>query len=178
MAALRIIILLLAFLVCAYPAVTYAQEVTITGFVRDMNTYREIGNVNIYIKGTQIGTSSDFAGRYLLRVPVTTRQMVIVFRHIAYEPREISLESLLEMRYVYLQPRVIPLRGVTIEEKRYQPIEIEKDLPQTVSMIEVRNFEIRGYVDAGDLLRIDHSVQVEEELSGKKTVSIRGGNPD
>ena len=178
MAAQRIKILLLAFLVCAYAAMAYAQEVTITGFVRDMNTYREIGNVNIYIKGTQIGTSSDFAGRYLLRVPVTTGQMVVVFRHIAYEPREIPLESLSEMRQVYLQPRVIPLRGVTIEEKRYQSIEIEKDLPQTVSMVEARNFEIRGYVDAGDLLRIDHSVQVDEELSGKKTASIRGGNPD
>ncbi|MBL7111353.1 MAG: TonB-dependent receptor [Bacteroidales bacterium] len=178
MAAHRIIILLLAFLVCAYPAVTNAQEVTITGFVRDINTHKEIRDVNIYIKGTQIGTTSDFAGRYLFRVPVATPQMVVVFRHIAYEQRAIPLESLSEMRYVYLQPRVIPFRGVTIEEKRYKPIEIEKDLPQTISMVEARNFEIRGYIDAGDMLRIDHSVQVEEELSGKKTVSIRGGNPD
>ncbi|MCH7732362.1 MAG: TonB-dependent receptor plug domain-containing protein [Candidatus Marinimicrobia bacterium] len=178
MVAQRINILLLAFFVCAYTAVTNAQEVTISGFVRDMNTHREIPYVNIYIEGTQIGTSGDFAGRYLLRIPDATGQMVVVFRHIAYEPQEVALESLPEMRYVYLQPRVIPLRVVTIEEERIQRLEIEKDLPQTVSLVEAKNFDIRGYVDAGDLLRMDHSIQVEEELSGKKTVSIRGGNPD
>ncbi|NIR52622.1 TonB-dependent receptor plug domain-containing protein, partial [candidate division KSB1 bacterium] len=78
---------------------------------------------------------------------------------------------------VYLQPRVIELPGVEIQEE-YQKLEIEKDLPQTVSVIESRNFEIQGFVDAGDLLRIDHSVQIDEELSGKKTAAIRGGNPD
>lgn len=174
----RIINLWLAGLVYAYATVANAQEVAITGFVRDMNTHGEVGNVNIYIKDTQIGTSSDFAGSYLLRVPDATGQMVVVFHHIAYEPREIPLKSLAEVQYVYLQPRVIPLRAVTIEEERIPRFEIEKDLPQTVSMVEARDFEIRGYVDAGDLLRTDHSVQVEEELSGKKTVSIRGGNPD
>ena len=45
-------------------------------------------------------------------------------------------------------------------------------------MLESKTFEIRGFIDAGDLLKTEHSIQVEEDLSGKKTVSIRGGNPD
>ena len=178
MGARRILILFIAFLVSAHPPVANAQEVMITGLVRNMNTHREIGNVNIYVKGTQIGASSDFGGRYLLRVPDATGQMVVVFHHIAYEPQEVPLKSVSELQNVYLQPRVIPLRAVTVEEERIQRFEIEKDLPQTVSVVEAQDFEIRGYVDAGDLLRTDHSVQVEEELSGKKTASIRGGNPD
>lgn len=178
MEAQRIRILLLTFLIGLNAFIVSAQEIRITGFVRDVNTHREISNVNIYIKDTGIGTTSDIAGEYNLRVPDSRERRVVVFRHIAYDLREISLDSLTVLRYVYLQPRVIPLRGVTLEEERIEIPEIEKDIPQTVSMVKAKNFEIRGYVDAGDLLKTDHSVQVEEELSGKKTVSIRGGNPD
>jgi len=179
MAILKLPIFFLTILFYTLTAtVAKAQEMKITGVVRDINTHRELSNVNIYIKDTQIGTSSDVAGRYLLRVRGATGQMIVVFRHIAYEPLEISLESLLKKQDIYLQPRVIPLMGATIEEERIQFLKIEKDLPQPISLIDAKNFEIRGYVDAGDLLRTDHSVQVEEELSGKKTVAIRGGNPD
>lgn len=179
MAILKLPILFLTILFYALTATAVkAQEVIITGVVRDINTHRELSSVNIYIKDTKIGTSSDVAGRYLLPVRNATGKMIIVFRHIAYEPLEILLESLVKKHEIYLQPRVIPLKGMTIEEERIQFLKIEKDLPQPISLIEAKNFEIRGYVDAGDLLRTDHSVQVEEELSGKKTVAIRGGNPD
>ena len=155
-----------------------AQDRTITGYVQDVNTHHEISNVNIYIKGTQIGVTSDFTGRYQLRIPRGALDVVIVFRHIGYEEKEIPVDQLMKEGDVYLQPRVIPLRGVTMEEERIEGLEIAKDLPQTVSTMESKRFEVRGYVDAGDLLRTDHSVQVEEELSGKKTISIRGGNAD
>jgi len=154
-----------------------AQQTTISGVVRDTNTHREISDVNIVVQGTRLGTSSDFAGRFALRIPGATHKMVIVFQHIAYEPREIRLDSAAAMYHIDLQPRVIPFQEVRVLAPS-QRLEIDRDLPQTVSLIEARNFEIRGYVDAGDLLRTDHSVQVEEELSGKKTAAIRGGNAD
>lgn len=155
-----------------------AQEITIGGIVKDMNTYQELRGVNVYIKGTTIGTSTDYTGKFYLKIQNPSSEMVVVFQHIAYEITEIPLDSLRNVKNIYLQPRVIPLQGVEIEERGLRHMEIEKDLPQIVSIMEARNFEIRGYVDAGDLLRNDHSIQLEEELSGKKTVSIRGGNPD
>lgn len=154
------------------------QETRLSGVVRDLNTHREISNVNVFIKGTKKGVVSDFAGRYELRVTEVEKRTLVVFRHVAYEPREITLDSVATQRYIYLQPRVINLGTVTVERESADRPEIVKDLPQAVSLIEAKNFEIRGYVDAGDLLRTDHSVQVEEELSGKKTVAIRGGNAD
>ena len=154
------------------------QDSRVTGFVRDVNSYREISNVNIFIKGTSLGTTSDVGGEFILIVPRSEEKGVVIFRHIGYDLLEIPLDSLSLLRYVYLQPRVIPLRGVTMEEERIDIPEIERDIPQTISMVKAKNFEIRGYVDAGDLLKTDHSVQVNEELSGKKTVSLRGGNPD
>ncbi|MDZ7343161.1 MAG: TonB-dependent receptor, partial [candidate division KSB1 bacterium] len=159
-------------------AAAFAQQAVLSGIVRDINTYREIRGVNIYIKNTNLGTSSDYTGKYTLIVPGANPAMIVVFRHIGYEPRELSIDSVRAMQYVELQPRIIPLPGVVVEEKSIQRLEIAKDLPQTVSVIDAKSFEIRGYVDAGDLLKTDHSVQVEEELSGKKTAAIRGGNPD
>ena len=155
-----------------------APELVVSGILRDVNTHQEIRGVNIFVQGTQIGSSSDFAGRYSLRILNASRQTVVAFRHIAYEQRAIVLDSLATMRYIYLQPRIIPLQAIEVEEEAIQRLEIDKDLPQATSVIAARNFEIRGYVDAGDLLRTDHSVQVEEEFSGKKTVAIRGGNAD
>ncbi|MGH7597909.1 MAG: TonB-dependent receptor [bacterium] len=168
-----------AFIACLFATAALAQQETrISGVVRDLNTHREISNVNVFVKGTPKGTVSDFAGRYELRVDATGQKTIAVFQHIAYEPREISLDSVAAMRHIFLQPRVITLRGVTVEDENARRLEIAKDLPQTVSLVEAKNFEIRGYVDAGDLLRTDHSVQVEEELSGRKTITIRGGNAD
>jgi outer membrane receptor protein involved in Fe transport len=168
-----------AFVACLFAAAALAQQETrISGVVRDLNTHREISNVNIFVKETQKGTVSDFAGRYELRVGAAGQKTIVVFQHIAYEPREIPLDSVAAMRHVFLQPRVITLRGITVEDENARRLEIAKDLPQTVSLVEAKNFEIRGYVDAGDLLRTDHSVQVEEELSGRKTIAIRGGNAD
>ncbi|MCH7680567.1 protein DA1 [candidate division KSB1 bacterium] len=153
-------------------------EIFIYAIVRDINTHRKIRNVNIFIKGTKVGTTSDAAGRFSLKVAQSTPGQIVVFRHIGYEIYEVPLDSLATMRYVYLQPRVIPLQPVEVEGAGIQGPEIQKDLPQHVSIIEAKDFEIRGYVDAADLLRTDHSIQIDEQLSGKKTVSIRGGNPD
>ena len=166
------------FSLCLFMTSVFAQELILSGVVRDQNTHQEIRSVNIFVKDSKTGTASDLSGRYRLRVNDASDDMIIVFRHIAYFHKEISLKDLKNATHVDLQPRVIPLRGVEIEREGIGRPEIEKDLRQTVSMIEARNFEIRGFTDAGDLLRVDHSIQVDEHISGRKTVSIRGGNPD
>ncbi len=156
-----------------------SEEIMVAGTVRDRNTYREIKGVNVFVKEGKVGTTSDFAGRYSLRIPEASRKQIIVFRHVAYEPREIVLDSLVWMKTIDLQPRVIALPGVQVEaETAVRPVILEKDLPQPVAIVDAKAFEIRGFTDAGDLLKTDQSVQVEEDLSGKKTAAIRGGNAD
>jgi outer membrane cobalamin receptor len=155
-----------------------AQSVTISGDVRDNNTHVRLKGVNIYLKNSDVGTATDYRGFFELSIPPGNPQLVVVFNHIAYEQKEIVVDSLLKESTVYLQPRVIQLEGVEIEEEGLEQIEIRKDIPQTVSVITSKTFEIQGYADAGDLLRLDHSIQLEEELSGQKTIAIRGGNSD
>ncbi len=154
----------------------YSQKINLFGTVRDVNTHQELRSVNIFVENTQLGTTSNYSGRFTLTLPNSAASAMVVFQHIAYETMKFKVDSLINERSVYLQPRIIPLPGVEIEETGVS--QIAKDLPQTISMIEARNFEIRGFTDAGDLLRVDHSVQIDERISGRKTVSIRGGNPD
>ena len=154
------------------------QNITISGQIRDENTYKEVSRVNITIEGTQVGTTSNHAGKFTLTISLQYSKSNIIFQHIAYNKVILSMDSITTLKFVYLQPRVIQLQGVAIEEEGSGRLGIAKDLPQPVAIINAKAFEIRGYVDAGDLLRTDHSVQVEEELSGRKTISIRGGNSD
>ncbi|MEK7729535.1 MAG: TonB-dependent receptor plug domain-containing protein, partial [candidate division KSB1 bacterium] len=169
---------LLILIMSSLATVLLSQEVSVSGLVRDRNTHREISGVNIFLRGTKIGTTSDFAGRFFLRLPEGGSSAPLMFRHVAYEVREISLDSVRALKTIYLQPRVIILPSVEVEAQNVVRMEIAKDLPQPTAVLDAKNFEIRGYVDAGDLLKTDQSVQVEEELSGKKTVAIRGGNAD
>ena len=145
----------------------YSQKINLFGTVRDVNTHQELRGVNIFLENTQLGTTSNYSGRFTLSLPNSAGNAVVTFQHIAYETMKVKVDSLINQRNVYLQPRIIPMPGVEIEETGVS--QIAKDLPQTISMIEARNFEIRGFTDAGDLLRVDHSVQIDERISGKKT---------
>ncbi|MCB0296176.1 MAG: carboxypeptidase-like regulatory domain-containing protein, partial [Calditrichaeota bacterium] len=62
----RCLIGLWLWMVCLLPLA--AQEMIIEGKVRDANTHREIPGVNIYIRELDIGTVSNAAGRFQLRV--------------------------------------------------------------------------------------------------------------
>lgn len=178
MNARKWIAMLLFSLIATSSFTALAQQVRISGHVRDINSHQDIPSVNIYVKSSQVGTVTDQTGRFSLLVLGDAKTTKIVFQHVAFEILELSLDSLRSINVVYLQPRIIPLQGVEVSGEAIDRPEIQKDIPQTLAVVNAKDFEIRGYVDAGDLLRTDHSVQVEEDLSGKKTVAIRGGNAD
>ena len=89
----------------------------------------------------------------------------------------ITLSQALQIDRFYMIPRIIQLNPIAIEAQGNYS-KIQNDIPQPVSVISSKNFDIHGYVDAGDLLKNEQSIQVEEELSGKKTVALRAGNSD
>jgi TonB-linked SusC/RagA family outer membrane protein len=66
----------------------YAQERTITGTVRD-NTGETLVGVNIFIKGTTLGTASGIDGTYSLKV--MDNSSVLVANYIGYKSQEIPV---------------------------------------------------------------------------------------
>lgn len=151
----------------------------IEAVILDANTHREINGVNIFIDGTNIGTISGRSGSFELTVPDNQANARLQFQHISYNVRSLPIDSIKTQKIFYLTPRVIPLQDVeVVGESAVNTIDIKRDLPQSVKVLQADKFDIRGYVDAGDFLNTEPAVQVEEELSGKKTLSMRGGNAD
>ncbi|MCH8288726.1 MAG: TonB-dependent receptor plug domain-containing protein, partial [Candidatus Marinimicrobia bacterium] len=161
------------------PAVhLYAQGIEeYYGTVKDSKTNKTISNVNVFIKDSNIGTTTGSSGGFVLHVDNPDARMVIVFRHVGYDLLEISVDDIDIPLDIFLTPRIIPLSEFKVKGKRITA-EYQKDLPLSISVIESQVFELRGFDDVGDLLRNEQSVQVEDELSGRKTISLRGGNAD
>ena len=99
-----------------------------------------------------IGTVTNVSGKFLLRIPRATDQTVIVFQHVGYDTLKRSVADLQINSNIFLTERIIPLPAIEVEATR-EKIEIEKDLPQTVTLFEARQFELKGFIDAGDLLQ-------------------------
>ena len=151
---------------------------TMTGSVKDRITNGNLNGVNITAEGTSQGTSTDVDGSFNLDISGLSQDQMIKFQHIGYDELVLPLDSLLNgPKIITLQPRVLQFDAVETAGAKRKPA-IEKDLPQTVAILQAEEFELRAFVDAGDLLATDQSIQVEESLSGRKTISIRGGNAD
>lgn len=155
-----------------------AFPVKIKGKVRHAHTYQEISDVNVFLESSTTGTMTDEEGFFQLMVDDSTVQSGnLIFEHISFDTLRISLAAAREKHDFYLLPRVIPVPKIVISAKSDAP-DITRDIPHSYSIISAKKFEGKGYLDAADLLRNEQSIQVEEELSGRKTVAIRGGNPD
>ena len=149
----------------------------VEGSVSDKITGIRLSGVNIIVIDKNTGSSTDSNGEFSLDTKDLNSSQIIQFKHIGYDQTLIRLDSLISQSNILLQPRVLQFEAIETAGIKRKPA-IEKDLPQTVSIIQSDAFALRAYVDAGDLLATDQSVQIEESLSGRKTVSIRGGNAD
>jgi TonB-linked SusC/RagA family outer membrane protein len=67
---------------------TYAQPKTVTGYVTDAGTNETLPGVNVIIKNTTTGTSTDGNGFYSISVPAG---QVLVFTYLGYANQEITV---------------------------------------------------------------------------------------
>jgi len=150
---------------------------TINGRISDKVTQANLSGVNITIIGLDKGVSSSEDGLYEIDITGVDISQKIKFQHIGYDEIIFTISKLETLKNIEMNPRVLQFEAIeTAGAKRKAAI--SKDLPQTVAILQAAEFELRAFVDAGDLLSTDQSIQIEESLSGRKTISIRGGNAD
>ncbi len=157
--------------------ITISKGQVINGTVFDSITELRLSGVNVIVLDKNTGVSTDSNGDFSLNIEGLSSSQLIQFKHIGYDQIIVRLDSLKNKSNILLHPRVLQFETIETAGMKRKPA-IEKDLPQTVSIIQSDAFALRAYVDAGDLLATDQSIQIEESLSGRKTVSIRGGNAD
>jgi TonB-dependent SusC/RagA subfamily outer membrane receptor len=82
--------IILSLLFFMLPLIAMAQNVTITGIVKN-KTGEALPGVSVVIKNTKIGTNTDFDGRYIIKnVPSNSE---IVFSMLSYKTQAISVKN-------------------------------------------------------------------------------------
>jgi len=155
----------------------FAEDIVIEGTVIDSISHQGISSVNVFLKGTTVGTTTDESGSFKLIIVDLKPQTEIVFQHIAYEVRSISITDLKDLEKVFLSKKSIQLREVQVEAER-RVYNYMQDITNIITVIPARTFESKGFVDVADILVTDQSTLIDESLNGRKTVSIRGANQD
>ena len=84
-------ILLVCFLACSVVLQSYAQERTVSGTVLSNEDNSGLPAVNIIVKGTTTGTTTDLDGNYKLTVP--SEESVLIFSSIGFENQEVTVGS-------------------------------------------------------------------------------------
>lgn len=85
----RFLLLCLSAVICLASSELAAQDATVTGTVTSAEDGSALPGVNVIVRGTTIGTSTDANGRYSLRVP--DGDAVLVFSFIGLESQEVAL---------------------------------------------------------------------------------------
>ncbi len=167
-----------AWVLLCWGSLAAAQSVKVTGFVLNDSTGRPVAGASVYLEHTRLGISSDSSGYFSLSLsPPPDSGSVLIIQHIAFDTLKLPLSRARERRLFRLTPRVRGVDRILVEVARERTL-LANDLPAAVTIVEAAEFEGRGYIDLGDLLRTEKSVQIEEDLSGRKSLSLRAGNPE
>ncbi len=150
-----------------------AQEITVTGTVTDAADGLPIPGVNVLLKGTFSGTSTDVDGKYELKA---SEGDVITFSFLGYLQKEVTLGS----------NNVV---NVSLEQDVYSIAEVvtigygtvrKEDVTGSVSAISSKDFNRGSITSAQDLL-VGKTAGVVITSSGGRpgsgsTIRIRGGS--
>lgn len=83
------------FIVCAsillLSNTTYAQDKVVTGVVKDLSDGSPLPGVNVLIKGTNVGTISNFDGEFTLTLTEDAQELFISY--IGYKPQTIAISG-------------------------------------------------------------------------------------
>ena len=156
----------------------YAQDIIIKGRVLDFKSGRAVQGANILLKDSFIGSASAVDGSFIFRIKKSSfnDSLKVVITHIAYKRYLTDIRTLITNPIINLELTVIRTPEVEIVGKRNT--RAANDLPASVTTISVRENPAQAVMDVGDLLARESSIKIEESISGKKYVSIRGSNAD
>ncbi len=148
----------------------------VPGYIVDANTGAPINNVNIMIRDTEFGTTSNEEGYFELNIAGFKDNHAIIFSHVGYEKQIISIATCKRLENILMIPTDIKFDKIQIEGKTKS--EYTQTINNEITILNEQEFNSGGYLDAADLIVTKNSVMIDESLSGRKTISVRGANPE
>ncbi|MCF2504129.1 TonB-dependent receptor [Dyadobacter sp. CY107] len=150
-----------------------STDITIKGKITDSETKEPLPGVNILIKGTQSGTSTDATGSYTLSVPDANTILVLSF--VGYEPQEVKVGNRTEIDIT------LKTDQKSLEEVLVVGYGTVKKSDVTGSVSSVKSGELTAYPALGTVQALQGraaGVQIQSnngEPGSNFKVRIRGG---
>ena len=135
-------------------------DTLVTGTVFHRVTNQPIGNVNVYIDNSEVGTSTSAEGKFELEIK--DGDSLLIFEHIAFKKASKKLKQISTDISIYLEPKVISLSELDVFGINENGNFIDLNTKNMVSDIAVKDIAFRTYSDIGDILMNEESVLVDE----------------
>ncbi|NME71024.1 SusC/RagA family TonB-linked outer membrane protein [Flammeovirga aprica] len=87
------------------------EEAIIEGVVKDDITGETLIGASVIVEGTNIGTTTDFDGKFKIMMPITTK--VLVVRYLGYQSKEITISTGSQIS-ISLKPNVTQMDEVVV----------------------------------------------------------------
>ena len=111
--------LILSWLALVWTTILFAQtsDVFVSAVVKDKNSRRELGNVNIALIGSNVGTVSNADGVFSLRISREQANKGLIVSHIGYSNVRVSVEDLIgneELPVIWMSPTTMMLKELNV----------------------------------------------------------------
>ena len=162
-----IILFFLFFSVCS----SSAQVGTITGYVTNEDG-DPVEYVNLAMKGTTIGTTTNNRGYFSLEVPAN-KEVVILFSFIGYERDSLVVSvpsGKTHTEQITLKETSTQLSTIEVKDEQLRTSTFNRIDPKTITFIPTINASVE------DIIKTLPGVSSRDELSSQ--YSVRGGNYD
>lgn len=158
---------------------SYAQkesEANIYGHVLDASNHEHLPFVNIYIKGTTIGTATNENGHYILEhLPVGTHTVVASFMGYKTVERQVTLKAnnSVEMNFT-MEENSVMMKDVVVSANRYEVD--RKEAATIVNVLTPKIFTTTNSVNLAEGLNYQPGLRVENTCQncGVNAVRING----
>lgn len=148
---------------CASPALAQ-QSKTIRGAVKDSKTLNPLAGVSVLVQGAKIGTVTNAAGAFSLKVPDTVSSVTVSF--IGYDAQQVPVSA--DSLTVLLQPTENnTLNDVVVVGYGTQK---KEDLTSAVTQVSAKDFNAGGARNAMDL--------IQGKVAGLTITRTSGTNPN
>ncbi|MBQ8221900.1 MAG: TonB-dependent receptor [Bacteroidales bacterium] len=151
-------------------------DANIYGHVLDASNHEHLPFVNVYIKGTTLGTATNETGHYLLEhLPVGTHTIVVSFMGYKTIEQEVTLKAnnSLELNFI-LEENSVLMKDVVVSANRYEVD--RKEAATIVNVLTPKIFTNTNSVNLAEGLNYQPGLRVENTCQncGVNAVRING----
>ncbi|SFT12749.1 TonB-linked outer membrane protein, SusC/RagA family [Zhouia amylolytica] len=131
--------------------VDQSQSITVSGTIIDATSNALIPGVNVMVKNSRLGTSTDFDGKFSMNLP--PKESILVISYIGYKTQEIKVSKSMQLQ-IKMELETLDLGEVVLTG--YQTID-KRELTSSIAEVNSEDLDIVG------------AISVDKMLEGKAT---------